>query len=74
MKELLSVVLFKGEQRLRAVVEDESNKVRRTIDYSWKEKDPGDVPPARWAEAIHGELEFQRGEAQRGTPNDLVRG
>jgi hypothetical protein len=68
MRELHYAVLYLGEQFMRVRVDDrEANGVMRDIQYKWHEKDPSDFPPSKWADAIHGELEFQRGEAQRGS-------
>ena len=57
---LRQVILYLGKQKLAAVVDGPN--ARRTIDYTWLEKEPGDVPPKKWFEAVIGEIEYRRSE------------
>lgn len=58
---LLFTVLFLGESRLEATVQD-SEGHRRRINFNWVEKIQTDLPPVHWAEAVAGEVEYQRGQ------------
>ena len=71
MLELQTVVYYKNEGRLMAVVDDRANGVRRSITCTWKDKTA--LPPRTWGKAVYGELEHQRGEAQRQLLGGLFR-
>ena len=58
---LLFTVLFLGESRLEATVQDHEGH-RRRINFNWIEKAQSDVPPAHWTEAVAGEVEYQRSQ------------
>lgn len=62
---LRSVVWFVTERRLEVVVDDEANRVRRKITVTWHAREEFGAIPANWENMVFGELEFQRGEAQR---------
>jgi hypothetical protein len=58
---LLNVVLYLGQSRLEAAVEDTDGH-RRRIDFSWMEKERSDLPPVHWAQAVRGEVEYQQSQ------------
>lgn len=53
------VVLYKGQSRLDAVVEEDTGK-RRRVGVSWLRKEKSDLPPADWLDQVLKEIEFQK--------------
>jgi hypothetical protein len=60
---LLFAVLYLGEQKLEATVQDDEGH-RRRVTVSWMEQIRTDVPPAHWAESVAGEVDYQRSQEE----------
>jgi len=73
--DIKDVTLLLGKQKM--VVNVQAKGLVHEINFSWFEKEPGDLPPKRWAEAARGEVVFVQGEegrvARGGIPRPFVR-
>jgi len=65
---LAFAVIHLGEQRLEAVVEDDSGR-RRRVEVRQMTREPTDVPPDDWYDHVLGELSYQ--DSVAGLPSGL---
>ena len=61
---LISAVLYLGQNKLEAVVED-CHGSRRKVNVNWLTKEPTDVPPDHWFEIVLGEVDLQISDESR---------
>lgn len=57
---LLFVRVYLGDHRMDVALFDPVLGDHRIIQYKWHAKDTSNAPPAKWYEAVLGEVKFQR--------------
>lgn len=54
------VRIYLGKQKMDVMFSDSKLGDNRLIQYMWRTRTPGDVPPKNWYKAVFGEVVYQR--------------
>lgn len=61
-----------GKQLLDVCVDDLQSGRQRVVQFRWRAKDAGDVPPGHWYGAVEKEVAYQRSQDLKRSKGRLI--